>query len=55
MLQLARGLGLECTAEGVETPLALEVLSRMGCDFAQGFYIARPMPAAELEDWIKAH
>src|SRR5690606_17444662 len=43
MLQLGRGLGLECTAEGVETQVALDVLTRMGCDYAQGFHIARPM------------
>jgi EAL domain-containing protein (putative c-di-GMP-specific phosphodiesterase class I) len=55
MLQLSRGLGLECTAEGVETALALEVLSRLGCDFAQGYHIARPMPASDVDAWLSAH
>jgi EAL domain-containing protein (putative c-di-GMP-specific phosphodiesterase class I)/ActR/RegA family two-component response regulator len=55
MLQLSRGLGLECTAEGVETALALDVLSRLGCDFAQGYHIARPMPGSEVEGWLSAN
>jgi len=54
MLQLSRGLGLECTAEGVESSLALEVLSRLGCDFAQGYHIGRPMRAEDLEAWLAA-
>lgn len=52
MLQLGRGLGLECTAEGVETQVALDVLTRMGCDYAQGYHIARPMPVEEIEAWL---
>ena len=54
MLQLAKGLGLECTAEGVENALALHVLSDMGCDFAQGYHIAKPMPHTELDTWLAA-
>lgn len=52
MLQLSRGLGLECTAEGVETEEAMRVLSDLGCDYAQGYLIARPMPADVLEQWL---
>ena len=52
MLQLGRGLGLECTAEGVESQMALDVLTRMGCDYAQGYHIARPMPVEEIEAWL---
>ncbi len=55
MLQLSKGLGVECTAEGVETLAALRVLSDLGCDFAQGYYIAYPMKEPELEAWIQAH
>lgn len=54
MLQLSRGLGLHCTAEGVENALALQVLRDMGCDYAQGYHIAKPMPHAELELWLAA-
>ncbi|MCP3473899.1 EAL domain-containing protein [Bradyrhizobium sp. CCGUVB1N3] len=39
---LARGLELPVTAEGVETQAQLDILSRAGCDFAQGFLIGRP-------------
>jgi EAL domain-containing protein (putative c-di-GMP-specific phosphodiesterase class I)/ActR/RegA family two-component response regulator len=55
MLQLSRGLGLECTAEGVETAVALDVLSRLGCDFAQGYHIARPMASSDVDAWLSAH
>jgi len=52
MLQLGQGLGLECTAEGVETATALAALTEMGCDFAQGYYIAYPMDEVALEKWL---
>ena len=55
MLQLSAGLDVECTAEGVETQAALDVLSELGCDFAQGYHIAYPMREPELEAWIHAH
>jgi EAL domain-containing protein (putative c-di-GMP-specific phosphodiesterase class I) len=42
---LARNLGLRVTAEGVETRAALERLIELGCDYAQGFYVGKPMPA----------
>ncbi len=55
MLQLSKGLGIESTAEGVETAAALGVLSEMGCDFAQGYHIGYPMTESDLEAWIFAH
>ena len=39
-------------AEGVETAGQLAVAVELGCTFAQGFHIARPMPAAELQQWM---
>jgi predicted signal transduction protein with EAL and GGDEF domain len=39
-------------AEGVETDLAYSELRRLGCDQAQGYFVCRPMPAAELNDWL---
>jgi len=48
MLELARVLGMETLAEGVEEPAQLEVLRRVGCSAMQGFLVARPMPAQEL-------
>jgi diguanylate cyclase (GGDEF)-like protein len=48
ILDLARTLGLETIAEGVETVEQLDVLRRLGCDLAQGYYLARPMGAADV-------
>ena len=45
-IDLAHALGLKVTAEGVETHAALGLLRAMGCDFAQGFLLARPMALA---------
>ncbi|MGV9010340.1 putative bifunctional diguanylate cyclase/phosphodiesterase [Brevundimonas sp.] len=52
-IDLAHSLGLKVTAEGVETPTALALLRGMGCDMAQGYYIARPMPMAGLLDFLQ--
>jgi diguanylate cyclase len=52
MIDVAHRLGLEAVAEGVENEEILEKVTDMGCDLAQGFHIARPMPA---EDFIAAH
>ena len=51
-IDLARHLGLEVVAEGVETEEAFEELRALGCDLAQGFAISPPLPAAELRDWV---
>ncbi len=48
MINLAHALGLQVVAEGVETERQLEVLDRLGCDFAQGYLFSRPVPASEL-------
>jgi EAL domain-containing protein (putative c-di-GMP-specific phosphodiesterase class I)/GGDEF domain-containing protein len=47
-VDLAHSLGLRVTAEGVETPVALSLLAGMGCDLAQGYLIAKPMPLKDL-------
>ena len=49
MVSLAHSLGLEAVGEGVETAEQLEHLEAMGCELAQGFYLARPLPRAEVE------
>ena len=54
MIALARGLGLPTVVEGVETEEQLELLRRVGADGAQGFLIARPMPAAAVAAWAAA-
>ncbi|HWQ87554.1 EAL domain-containing protein [Brevundimonas sp.] len=53
-IDLAHGLGLKVTAEGVETPTALALLRGMGCDMAQGYLIGRPVPMAGLLDRLDA-
>lgn len=45
---LAHDLGLEVVAEGVEDQASQDALSRMGCEYIQGYHIARPMPHDEL-------
>jgi diguanylate cyclase len=50
---LGRALGLRVVAEGVETPQVWQRLAELGCDVAQGFGLARPMPAAQFERWAR--
>jgi EAL domain-containing protein (putative c-di-GMP-specific phosphodiesterase class I) len=49
VLQLARGLGIETVAEGVETTAQARSLLALGYDHAQGYHFARPMPADALD------
>ena len=51
-IALAHSLGLRMVAEGVETEAAYTELVRLGCDQAQGYYMSRPVPAAELDVWL---
>jgi diguanylate cyclase (GGDEF)-like protein len=49
---LGRACGMRSLAEGVETARQLEMAAELGCTFAQGFFIARPMPADDVLPWI---
>lgn len=51
-VSLAKALGLFVTAEGVEHAASLEFLTELGCDYAQGFLIARPMSAQAIDGWL---
>jgi diguanylate cyclase (GGDEF)-like protein len=51
-IDLAHQLGLTVVAEGVEDDAALERLAAMGCEHAQGYGIARPMPAEQFLPWL---
>lgn len=53
-IELAHGLGLKVTAEGIETDECLTALTAMGCDLAQGYLLARPMPLHELMTFLTA-
>ncbi|WP_279222357.1 EAL domain-containing protein [Roseburia sp. AM59-24XD] len=50
MIRVTQAIGLDMVAEGVETKDQADFLSECGCDIAQGFYYAKPMP---LEDFNK--
>ena len=49
---MAQSLGLKVVAEGVEHADDLVLLRRLGCDLAQGFHLARPLPLDELLLWL---
>jgi len=53
-LALAQALGIPTVAEGVETEAQRAVLAEAGCTLAQGFGLARPMPAADVTDLLTA-
>jgi diguanylate cyclase (GGDEF)-like protein len=54
IIELARNLHLETVAEGVEDMRACDRLIRLGCDYAQGFALARPMPGDAMLGWLRA-
>jgi PAS domain S-box-containing protein len=53
-LGLAQKLKMSTVAEGVETKAVFDLIEAAGADFAQGYYFAKPLPAAELIAWIGA-
>jgi diguanylate cyclase len=53
-IDLARNLGLEVVAEGVEGKDVLDHLRTLRCHEAQGFHLSRPLPADALADWLAA-
>ncbi len=52
MVDMAKELGLQTLAEGVETPAELSILAELGCHAVQGFHIAPPMAASAMAAWI---
>jgi diguanylate cyclase (GGDEF)-like protein len=53
-IDLVHELGLTVVAEGVEDVETWEMLVTMGCDRVQGYYVARPLPAATFEEWLSS-
>jgi diguanylate cyclase (GGDEF)-like protein len=53
-VELARSLGIQSVAEGVENLEAFRVLASIGCDLVQGFHLSGPLPADELRAWLDA-
>lgn len=54
-IDLAGRLGLQVSASGVETEEQKELLTRLGCDYAQGYAISPPLRASALGDWLRLH
>jgi EAL domain-containing protein (putative c-di-GMP-specific phosphodiesterase class I) len=50
---LGKNLHYQIVAEGVETEAQAEYLKGLGCDFAQGFFYAKPMTARALQEWVQ--
>ncbi len=55
ILALAKNLGMDVVAEGVETAEQLAFLQSRECRYVQGYYYAKPMPAEEFEKFMKTH
>ena len=54
IISLPEGLGRSVIAEGVEAAAHTAKLLSMDCDIGQGYDITRPMPSAELPQWVKS-
>lgn len=52
LIELGHNLGMTVVAEGVEDEQTLRTLCEVGCDYAQGYYMARPLPADDLTEWL---
>lgn len=55
MIDMSHAMGLSVIAEGAETEADLTILKALGCDQAQGYYIARPMSAADFSRWANEY
>jgi EAL domain-containing protein (putative c-di-GMP-specific phosphodiesterase class I) len=53
-IEIGHSLGLTVVAEGVETQVAWDILTDLGCDSVQGYLITRPLPARQLGRWLSA-
>jgi EAL domain-containing protein (putative c-di-GMP-specific phosphodiesterase class I)/GGDEF domain-containing protein len=54
-IDLAHHFEIAASAEGVENPAVLDELQRLGCDYAQGFLVARPLTVKAFRDWWASH
>ena len=54
IILMAHELGMKVIAEGVETEQQRDLLLAAGCDYGQGYWFARPMPAADFETFAQS-
>jgi EAL domain-containing protein (putative c-di-GMP-specific phosphodiesterase class I) len=54
IVRMGRNLGMSLVAEGIETPVQLAILQEMGCDYAQGYLLSKPLPAEEAGRVLEA-
>lgn len=52
-IDLAHNLGLQVVAEGIEDQETADILEVLGCDYGQGYHIAKPMSCDEFSNWLK--
>ena len=55
VIDLAHGFDLTVVAEGVEDAETYDLLAKLGCDYAQGYFIAKPMPQREYCAWLESY
>jgi EAL domain-containing protein (putative c-di-GMP-specific phosphodiesterase class I) len=51
-IELGHNMGLKVIAEGVENAEAWQILKKLGCDMAQGYFVSPPLPANEFRVWV---
>ncbi|HEY0591306.1 MAG TPA: EAL domain-containing protein [Thermoanaerobaculia bacterium] len=52
-IDLGHNLGMQVVAEGVDNEWTCKILTELGCDLAQGYYLSPPLPADELVQWLE--
>ena len=55
IIDLGHSMGMKITTEGIETREEWDLLQRLGSDTIQGYYISKPLPAADFGPWWLAH
>ncbi|PTS84956.1 sensor domain-containing diguanylate cyclase [Pseudomonas sp. HMWF032] len=55
ILVIARNLGLECVAEGIESQWQLDCLRQQGCSLGQGYHFSQPLKEADFQAWLEQH
>ena len=55
IIALGKAMSLDIVAEGIETDHQYSIVRKLGCDLAQGYFIAKPMPAEQFRNWCDGH